>query len=131
AAALLLLVLLGIWLGPWLKRYALNTGYLWINGNPQARLKLVRSQDGAVIERGNLAWWGRELPPGDYVLEVDYDRSRWACEYSLQSDFPLTGSATMRKADRVGFAVLRGEYVTVDLSLIPRQQPQRADNDGW
>jgi serine/threonine protein kinase len=130
AATLLSLVLLGVWLGPWLKRYALNTGYLWINGNPQARLKLVRAQDGAVIEQGNLAWWGRALPPGDYVLEADYDRSRWVCEYFLQSDFPLAGSATMQKADRVGFAVLRGEYVTVSLSLIPRPQRPAAGNEG-
>ncbi len=131
AAALVSLALLGIWFGPWLRRYALNTGYLWVNGNPRARVKLVRAQDGAVIEQGNLAWWGRALPPGDYVLEADYDRSRWVCEYLIQSDFPLAGSATMQQADRVSFAVVRGEYVTVSLSLTPRQPSRPAGSAGW
>jgi hypothetical protein len=120
-ALFVVLVALGFLVLPWLRSFVLNTARVWINGDARATLKLVRVQDGDVVEQGNIAWLGRGLPAGDYMLEAEYDRSRWSCEFLLKSGYPLMGIATAQKADRLNFSVGRGDYVTVNLTLIARE----------
>ena len=124
ATALLALLALTVYFGPWLLGVIRNTGYLWVSGDNATTAKLVLSRDGqAVKEIKGLGLQGFELPPGDYMCEANYDKTRWDCQFELTTDswFGLWGKGEIKTTDRLEFSVGRGDRVNVSVKLMARQ----------
>jgi hypothetical protein len=120
----LILTVLGLWMGPWLSRFLRNTSYFWVTGENAADVQLVLLHDGKVIkEISGLGYQGFGLPAGEYVLEARYDKKRWDCQFQHNWTALFSGGIATHKADRLVFLLTRGDEVTITVNMIAREVP--------
>jgi uncharacterized protein (TIGR03067 family) len=106
-------------LHPYLLLLITNSGRLWISGKNAMELQLQLSRDGEVVkEFKGLGFQGFDIEPGEYVLKAVNPRPGTTVHFSMQKSSILSGRAEWKDADKLSFAIRRGESVEIEVGQV-------------